>query len=255
MTKKFITFSIALSTLIIIAFSGNSFASSSTNFNDIERIPINSSRPLGNEVKLYEKQNNSLLLSCPKAIHHKILLYVPIDAGSVCKELQYDRMVEGIPLILYIRDKRALINYTSKCVELSFPRVKCSLTLNSVSLSALAKIQNLDTLDLKFTNVKKISALAKSRVRILDLRSTKVIDVFDLPKFKGLSILYLGNTKVKEVSCLSKVENLDTLDLTFTKVKEVSGLSDSKSLRTVYLGKTKIINISHLANKNINIVI
>ncbi|MGL5832528.1 MAG: leucine-rich repeat domain-containing protein [Waterburya sp.] len=114
-------------------------------------------------------------------------------------------------------------------------------------VSALAKLTNLTWLDLSNTQVRDISALAKlTNLTNLDLSYTQVRDISALAKLTNLTNLDLFNTQVKDVSALDKLINLTWLDLSNTQISDVSALAKLSNLTNLYLLNTQISDVSAL---------
>ena len=138
-----------------------------------------------------------------------------------------------------LRDVSALARLTNLwSLELSYTNVS--------DVSVLASLTNLRTLYLGGTAV-DVSALASlTNLRTLSLKNTDVSDVSVLASLTNLETLYLDGTAVN-VSALASLTNLVHLSLIYTDVSDVSVLASFTNLERLYLDGTAV-NVSALAS-------
>jgi hypothetical protein len=109
--------------------------------------------------------------------------------------------------------------------------------------------QYLHTLDLSYTKLRVVSALATCQsLRTLDLSDTQVSDVSVLASCQSLHTLLLTSTRVNDVSALASFQSLHRVDLNFTQVNDVSAFASCQSLRTLNLNGTQVRDVSALAS-------
>ncbi len=89
------------------------------------------------------------------------------------------------------------------------------------NLSMLAKLKNLETLNLCGTKASDLSPLSELKnLRKLDISYTKVIDLSPLAELENLETLHLTNAEVNDLSPLAEVKNLKALHLRKTQVSD-----------------------------------
>ena len=138
----------------------------------------------------------------------------------------------------YVRERQLQPNLTS--LDLSYTQVS--------DVSALAALTNLTQLDLRHTQVSDVSALAAlTNLTQLDLYNTQVSDVSALAALTNLTHLNLRSTKVSDVSALAALTNLTQLDLDGTKVSDVSVFAALTNLTHLNLRSTQVSDVSALA--------
>jgi Leucine-rich repeat (LRR) protein len=99
-----------------------------------------------------------------------------------------------------------------------------TLKLSEFDRSVLANLENLESLDLSYTNVVDVSSLATlTNLKSLTLYRARLLDISTLPELKNLETLNLSDTNVVDVSALATLKNLTTLILRQTDV-DVSAL-------------------------------
>lgn len=119
------------------------------------------------------------------------------------------------------------------------------------SVSRLAGLTTLKSLNLSETQVRDVSALAGLiNLQTLDLSHTGVSDVAALAGLTNLQTLYLNGTGVRDVSALAELTNLQTLNLKDAEVSDVSVLAGLTNLQSLYLWSTGVSDISALAALN-----
>ncbi|MFR0575356.1 InlB B-repeat-containing protein, partial [Bifidobacterium boum] len=120
--------------------------------------------------------------------------------------------------------------------------------VSDVTLSSVAKLAKLTSLDLSDTQVSNVSSLEKlANLGGLGLSYTQVSDVSPLAKLEKLTLLDLSNTRVSDVSALAKLTDLVGLNLNDTQVSDVSPLAELTSLWDLDLSKTQVADVSALA--------
>ncbi|HWO17301.1 MAG TPA: leucine-rich repeat domain-containing protein [Kofleriaceae bacterium] len=116
------------------------------------------------------------------------------------------------------------------------------------SVSRLAGLTSLQTLNLARTQVSDVSPLAGlASLQTLRLYRTPVSDVSPLAGLTSLQTLNLTGTRVSDVSPLAGLTSLQTLDLDGTPVSDVSPLAGLTSLQTLDLDNTRVSDVSPLA--------
>jgi hypothetical protein len=104
-------------------------------------------------------------------------------------------------------------------------------------VSAFESCQSLHALDLSYTQVSDVTALASfQNLHTLDLWGTEVVDVFALESCRNLHTLKFRYSKVNDVSVFSPCQSLNTLDVGKTQVSDVSALASCQSLHTLRIG-------------------
>ena len=89
------------------------------------------------------------------------------------------------------------------------------------NLSMLAKLKNLETLNLCGTKASDLSPLSELKnLRKLDISYTKAIDLSPLAELENLETLHLTNAEVNDLSPLADVKNLNALHLRKTQVSD-----------------------------------
>ncbi len=89
------------------------------------------------------------------------------------------------------------------------------------NLSMLAKLKNLETLNLCGTKASDLSPLSELKnLRNLDISYTKAIDLSPLAELENLETLHLTNAEVNDLSPLAEVKNLKALHLRKTQVSD-----------------------------------
>ena len=89
------------------------------------------------------------------------------------------------------------------------------------NLSMLAKLKNLETINLCGTKASDLSPLSELKnLRKLDISYTKVIDLSPLAELENLETLHLTNAEVNDLSPLAEVKNLKALHLRKTQVSD-----------------------------------
>ena len=117
------------------------------------------------------------------------------------------------------------------------------------NVSALARLTNLEELDLASTGVSDVSALARlTHLERLYLTDTAVSDVSSLASLTNLETLYLHGTAISDVSSLAGLTNLKRLYLRYTAVSDVSSLASLTNLETLGLSDTAVSDVSALAS-------
>ncbi|MCP4590384.1 MAG: hypothetical protein GY842_06555 [bacterium] len=107
----------------------------------------------------------------------------------------------------------------------------------------------LQTLDLRGTQIKDVSPLAKlTGLQSLDLSGTPITDVSPLATLAGLQHLDLRRTEITDVSPLANLTGLRHLELGRTQITDASPLADLTGLQYLQLGGTQITDVSPLAN-------
>jgi hypothetical protein len=126
-------------------------------------------------------------------------------------------------------------------LDLRFTRVS--------DVSALASCQSLHTLNLNGTRVRDVSALASCQsLHTLVLKCTCVSDVSGLASCRDLHTLNLVKSPVMDVSVLASCQSLHTLNLACTQVNDVSVLESCQSLHTLDLLSTQVSDVTALAS-------
>jgi Leucine-rich repeat (LRR) protein len=96
-----------------------------------------------------------------------------------------------------------------------------------------------------------------SRVREINLRHTKIVDLSPLSQLPTLGSLNIGHTKVTDFSILSNFGAIETLDLSDTSFADLRPLSRMSALRSLILARTKVVDLSPLcalaALRNLNL--
>jgi len=112
----------------------------------------------------------------------------------------------------------------------------------------LAKLTNLQSIDLSFTGVTDVTPFAKlTNLQSIDLSFTGVTDVIPLAKLTNLQSLNLSNTGVTDVTPLAKLTNLQSIDLSGTRVTDVIPLAKLTNLQSIDLNGTRVTDVIPLA--------
>lgn len=133
-----------------------------------------------------------------------------------------------------------LINLKKLFIQGQFDKV-----FDLSDLSPIATLNNLEFLDLNFTNVTDLLPLAKLKnIQALSFGSTMVSDLSYLRGLNNLQDLFCGRTQISDLSPLSGLVNLQTLFCFSTQVSDLSPLGTLKNLKTLFAYETKILEIS-----------
>jgi hypothetical protein len=112
------------------------------------------------------------------------------------------------------------------------------------SLSALAGLSNLRTLDKISVNANGFSTLSElTALEDLDLSSTPIVSLTPLSGLSNLRSLYLGWTSVADLTPLASLTQLRTLMLTRTSVSELSPLSQLSNIETIGLSHSPVSDL------------
>jgi Leucine-rich repeat (LRR) protein len=115
-------------------------------------------------------------------------------------------------------------------------------------LASLPVLTNLESLNLRFTPVIDVTALAGlTNLQSLDLRDTQVSDVTKLAGLTKLQSLDLWGTKVSDVTALAGLTRLQSLDLWGTQVSDVTALAGLTDLQSLDLSHTQVSDVTALA--------
>lgn len=141
---------------------------------------------------------------------------------------------------------RVLNKAPSQLTETDYKEVT-ELYLSHASVTdikPLAKLTNLQQLDLRGTNVSDISPLKRLKnLRLLDLHGVPVTDISVVASLAELRSLNLYDTKVSDISAVGSLTNLRGLGLNGTCVSDIDVVAGLKNLQRLYLDRTKISNI------------
>ncbi|AGH40667.1 hypothetical protein D805_0400 [Bifidobacterium thermophilum RBL67] len=125
--------------------------------------------------------------------------------------------------------------------------------VSDATLPSIAKLPNLQWLDLSGTQVSNVSPLAKmTKLEYLNLSGTQVSNVSPLAKMTKLEYLNLSGTQVSNVSPLAKLMKLSELDLANTKVSDVSPLAKLTKLVHLDLSGTGVLDLGVLHGLSLN---
>jgi Leucine-rich repeat (LRR) protein len=115
-------------------------------------------------------------------------------------------------------------------------------------IKSLAKLTNLQTLDLLSTNASDIKPLANlTNLQTLFLSGPKVTDIAPIANLKNLTKLSLY-CSISDIKPLENLTNVQTLSLSGSNVTDIKTLENLTNLQTLSLSGSKIINIAPIAN-------
>jgi Leucine-rich repeat (LRR) protein len=115
-------------------------------------------------------------------------------------------------------------------------------------LSPLAKLQSLQSLDCRLTEVQDLSPLAAlHKLQFLNCSHTKVQDLNPLSGLQNLQILECRNKQVQDLSPLSNLDNLRSLNCSDTQIKDLSLVSNMKKLQSLSFWNTLVQDLSPLS--------
>jgi Leucine-rich repeat (LRR) protein len=114
-------------------------------------------------------------------------------------------------------------------------------------LSPIGELQNLETLRLNFLKVPATGfgvLVRLTKLKELELRSTRISDFALLSNLVNLQSLVLWETSISDLEPLKGLHNLTKLDLDDTNVSNLSPISDLGKLRMLYLSGTNVVDLS-----------
>ena len=114
------------------------------------------------------------------------------------------------------------------------------------SLEALAKLENLQYLDLSRNHIEDVSLLSELRLSGLNLYDNDITDASDLWKMDTLEDLDLGMNPLSHIDGISDLGPLESLNLHGTNISDMSELSRMESLLSLDIGSTQISDFSPL---------
>ncbi len=119
---------------------------------------------------------------------------------------------------------------------------------NIVDISALAKLQKMETLILENNyRIADISSLANlSKLSILNLGGNEITNLSPLSNLFNLRYLTLGQNRISDISPLAKLTALEMLILTKNQIKNIEALREMDYLSKLELGNNQIQDISPL---------
>lgn len=197
---------------------------------------------------------NSKLKAVPKPAlsHLKSLSALDLQSNAIQEISSYS--FHGLPLV----SLNLQSNLINSLHEMSFGGLEYSLAelvlsdnkLDLFPLSALARLERLDTLRLQSNRLPEIGTNGSSRLtalRILDLQSNRFShldssSLFTTPNLESLSLANNSLTKINDSSLLKDLTHLESLDLSHNQLRMVD-LSNSISLTTVDLSNNLLEDI------------
>jgi hypothetical protein len=114
-------------------------------------------------------------------------------------------------------------------------------------LEGLAKIKNLEILNLTQNKISRISGLEQLKnLKCLNLRNNQVEIISGLEYSKNLEELDLHNNQIREISGFDNLQNLKILSLEKNQIEKISGLDNLQNLEHINLRKNQIKKIENL---------
>ena len=161
------------------------------------------------------------------------------DVVGVRKKLVYRRSSSGqayvaYPLQLHLDFVEVPTENRTGIIELILILEPESLLLWtwSADINFLATLNNLEMLDLAFSNVTDLTPVMElHKLRDLRLTDTKVVDLKPLAGLKNIKYLDLQDTGVTDLKPLEKMRQLSNLDLRGTKVTDLKPLDGLPKLQ------------------------
>ena len=122
------------------------------------------------------------------------------------------------------------------------------LGFNQISdISFLEKLSNLQSLDLNENQIVDYSILSVlNSLQLLDLSSNQISDYSFLEKLSSLHSLGLRFNQISDIGFLEKLSSLQSLDLRFSQISDISLLAKLTGLRSIYLSFNRISDYSFL---------
>ena len=116
------------------------------------------------------------------------------------------------------------------------------------NLSPLAKLKNLEYLELAYTGISDVSALKElTNLESLNLYVNAISDVSALTGLTKLKRLELARNQISDISHLSGLTNLIQLELYQNSISDLSALTGLTGLKRLGLWENQISDISHLS--------
>ena len=126
---------------------------------------------------------------------------------------------------------------------------KGTVNSNKVSnFSPLARLTNLQTLNLTYCSLSDVSTLATlTQLRYLHLGNNSISNISPLTNLAQLTQLYLWDNSISDISALSGLTQLTALDISFSRISDISVLSRLTQLTRLALHYNDISDISALS--------
>jgi Leucine-rich repeat (LRR) protein len=189
--------------------------------------------------------NHNIELNYNVIASAKKLRYLHIGFSN--QYAKYTGVLEGLTKLrfLIIDGRFSDLSHLANLTELE---VLLARNNHTADISALAKLKNLETLNLeKNYHIEDISSLENlSKLRILVLEQNQVKDISALSNLVNMSYLALSNNYISDISPLAKLTVLDVLLLNKNWIKSIEALREMDYLTKLELAGNKIQDISPL---------
>jgi internalin A len=121
---------------------------------------------------------------------------------------------------------------------------------NITEIDALAKLSNLEELDLSNNRITKIYPLENLiALKSLNLSYNDISEIDTLQFLKELKILNLSSNQIQQIGVLGELQNLEEVYLESNRIKELFGLHMHNQLRVLRVGNNELTNLSGLDEK------
>ncbi len=179
---------------------------------------------------------------------------------------KYIGVLEGLTKLRFLIIGGRLPNL-SPLADLTELEVLLARSCYIEDISALAKLKNLETLNLennyRIADISSLKNLSKLRMlnlggneisdlspisnlfnlRYLTLTSNRISDISPLAKLTALEMLILNQNQIKSIEALREMDYLTKLELNNNQIQDISSLQGLKQLSTLSLGVNQISNI------------
>ena len=119
---------------------------------------------------------------------------------------------------------------------------------NISDISFLDKLSNLQFLDLSGNNISDFNSLVKlTELKFLGINSNNISDIGFLENSNSLQSLNLSSNAISNVESLKKLTKLHSLILNSNKISDITNLSELTMLKSLDLGSNEISDIANLS--------
>lgn len=131
--------------------------------------------------------------------------------------------------------------------------------MDNCDISVLAQMENLQTLEMSFSDINLEMANTISSISSLielNLSCSVIHSMQDLKNLVNLKRLYLYNTLITDVNDILIFPNLTELDIHDTMINDITKLALLENLKTVYVSKSQYMTseIEYLRNSGIDVI-
>ncbi|WP_300686880.1 leucine-rich repeat domain-containing protein [Chryseobacterium sp.] len=117
------------------------------------------------------------------------------------------------------------------------------------SIENICANENIRVLNLKGTNLKKITHLERfPNLESLNLDGTLVEKIEGLQASKNLKELFISTWRIKRIEGLESLTKLEVLDLYLNEISKIEGLDNLTNLKWLSLNSNKITKVENLDN-------